>query len=106
MSASRPWALVLAVLSLAGAGAARADRATATAGMPVDDSAPFFSLAVRPSNAGRFDDLPRLPEYLVYPSGLFLVQKSDRRLWLGRLTPDETLDLMDFLLSDARVPQI
>jgi hypothetical protein len=105
---SRPRALFLLPCAavLLCAAPARADRASAAAAMPPDDSAPLFSLTVRPSNASRLDDMSRMPEYLVYPSGVFVVQKSDNRLWAGRLSPDETIDFFDFLLTDVRLPEI
>lgn len=100
-------ALLLGGLSLAlPVRPALADRASAEAAMPGDSQTPFLRVSKTTTTAGAWDDLPRLPEYAVYPDGLFLVQKSDQLLWAGRLSRDQTVELMRFLLDEARVQGI
>ncbi len=96
----------IAALALSLAPAAHADRTAAAAAMPTDAANPFLTVYERPHSTSRLDDLTRIPEYAVYPDGTLLVQMNNMKLWRGRLTPDETLALMDFLLTDAAVPSI
>jgi hypothetical protein len=103
---SAALAALLLVGTLASAPFARADRASAEAALPADGVNPFFTVTTTTTTSSEWDDLPRLPEYCVYPNGTFLVQKSDERLWSGRLTRDQVLELVQFLLDDARLPTI
>ena len=91
-----PSLLVLASAALP----ASADRASATAAMPTEPTTPFLRIAGVSEDAP-FVGLVSLPDYAVYPDGTFLVQMRDGRLWGGRLPPEQTTDLMDFLLSDV-----
>ncbi len=86
--------------------AAWADRASAEAAMPADKAVPFLLVTKTTTTSGAWDDLPRLPEYAVYPDGQFLIQKSDRRLWGGVLPREQVLDVMDFLASDVQMASL
>src|SRR2546428_10405995 len=77
-----------ACLAALGGGPARADRVSAAAAMP-EGPGPFLLVTSRRSTSGAFDDLPAMPEYAAYPDGTFLVQKSDDRLWAGRLSKEQ-----------------
>ena len=98
---SRAALAVTLLALLPWAAPARADRPSAAGAMPKDPNAAFLTVYKRPSRTGPFDDLPRLPEYAAYSDGTFLVQKSDGNLWVGRLPREQTLDLMDFVLTDT-----
>jgi hypothetical protein len=94
-------AALLCTLALGvSAAPAHADRASAAAAMPADASTPFLRVTTVGEEAP-FTSLVALPEFAAYPDGTFLVQKSDGRLWGGRLPRDATLDLLDFVLGDV-----
>ncbi len=83
-------------------GTASADRATAAQALPAGRT-PFLSVSVVEGSPGGFDDAAKTPEYVVYGDGTFLMLKSDERQWIGTLPKDATVDLMMFLLDDARL---
>src|SRR5437867_1438783 len=96
---TRIRAVLVALVIGAVARPALADRAAAAEALPADDGNPFLTIVKKPSRTSKLDDVARKPEFVVYASGQFLLQKTDDRLYRGTLTKDETLDLMDFLLN-------
>ncbi|MCC7139680.1 MAG: hypothetical protein IT460_14750 [Planctomycetes bacterium] len=107
LSRTRPalaGAVALVLLATV-AGRAQADRASAERALPAGGN-PFLLVTRTASTSGVWDDLPRRPEYAVYPDGTLLVTKADDRLWAGRLSRDQTLDLFDFLLSDVTLDRL
>src|SRR5262245_22168964 len=95
--------LVLALLALAPLRPAGADAASAAAAMP-DGPGPF--LVVTMDVGDDVERAVRLPEYAVYGDGTLLVQKSDQRLWIGRLTRDQAIGILAFALDDVRLPSV
>lgn len=101
-----PVAWLGLALALAGVGTpAHADRAAAADAMPLGGQ-PFLQVTRAAWNADAWDDATRRPEVVVYSDGQYFVTKSDGRLWVGVLTRDETLDLMDFLRRDVDLPSL
>jgi hypothetical protein len=94
---------LLGVLATAATGRADADAASAAALLP-DPPRPFLVVAMDPPDD--FSRAVHLPEYAVHGDGTFLVQKSDQRLWVGRLSREQALDLFSFVLDDARLPGV
>jgi hypothetical protein len=84
---------------------ARADRASAAAAMPAGAN-PFLIIVKASSTSNAWDEVVRRPEYAVYPDGQFLVTKSDDRIYATRLSRDQTLDFLDFLIADLNLSNL
>ncbi len=93
-------ALVAVALGASSSRRAFADAASAEAQLPAGRE-PFLLVTTTTTVATKFDDVSRRPEYVVYPDGTFLVQKSDNRLWGTKIARAEVVELLRFVLEDA-----